>query len=299
MRSSVCRVAQCAWCTRSGSRCEGRVRALFAHASRRPRSFGLCSGCSGSLGMRRWARTRRSLRGQPRASPRPQRPTRSTSCARACRCRRTVRCPVDGPCPVRCRPLLTTVAMGTLVSPPCAANKRYSGIWHATKTIYREEGGIRALYRGMFATVLVRAARSAASPARRADGLVWMGLHPSQGVAPYVAINFTVYETLRSWVVDARGRQPTANEKLVCGALAGVTGQTSMCAAIQRAAQCRRHRANVAELARAARHSDVPVRRCATAAAGRRHARQPVPVQRRLERVHHNLEARRYDPVNN
>ena len=41
-----------------------------------------------------------------------------------------------------------------------AANKRYDGIWHATKLIYREEGGIPALYRGMLATVLVSWARA-------------------------------------------------------------------------------------------------------------------------------------------
>jgi len=47
-----------------------------------------------------------------------------------------------------------------------------------------------------------------------------------QGVAPYVAINFTVYETMRTWFVQWRERQPTANEKMICGALAGTAAQT-------------------------------------------------------------------------
>jgi solute carrier family 25 (mitochondrial phosphate transporter), member 23/24/25/41 len=105
------------------------------------------------------------------------------------------------------------------------ATKRYKGIADAVRVIYREEGGVRALYRGIVATNMVRLLPSAWAwtraplTRRRARG--------AKGVAPYVAINFTVYETLRKWVVGWRGRQPSANEKMVCGALAGVTGQTS------------------------------------------------------------------------
>ena len=59
--------------------------------------------------------------------------------------------------------------------------------------VVREEGGIKALYRGLPATVF--------------------------GVAPYVGINFAAYEALRG-VITPPGRTSAAR-KLLCGALAG------------------------------------------------------------------------------
>ena len=62
-----------------------------------------------------------------------------------------------------------------------------------TLKIVREEGGIRALYRGLVATAF--------------------------GVAPYVGINFASYEFLRG-IITPPGKTNVAR-KLLCGALAG------------------------------------------------------------------------------
>ncbi|KIY69538.1 mitochondrial carrier [Cylindrobasidium torrendii FP15055 ss-10] len=67
-----------------------------------------------------------------------------------------------------------------------------------TQKIMREEGGIRALYRGIVAT--------------------------ATGVAPYVGINFAAYEVLRG-IITPPG-QTSIPRKLLCGALAGSISQT-------------------------------------------------------------------------
>ena len=67
-----------------------------------------------------------------------------------------------------------------------------------TRKVMAEEGGIRALYRGLPATAF--------------------------GVAPYVGINFAAYEALRG-VITPPGKQ-SAVRKLSCGALAGSISQT-------------------------------------------------------------------------
>lgn len=80
-------------------------------------------------------------------------------------------------------------------------NPRYKGIADALKVIYKEEGGILALYRGLFPTLM--------------------------GVAPYVAINFMVYETLRGFfAIRSETGSPSVFQKLLCGALAGAAAQT-------------------------------------------------------------------------
>jgi solute carrier family 25 phosphate transporter 23/24/25/41 len=64
----------------------------------------------------------------------------------------------------------------------------------------RDEGGFRALYRGLVATAM--------------------------GVAPYVGINFAAYEALRS-VLTPPGKNGVAR-KLSCGALAGRRSHVSV-----------------------------------------------------------------------
>lgn len=71
-------------------------------------------------------------------------------------------------------------------------------IWGMTLKIMREEGGVRALYRGLVTTAV--------------------------GVAPYVGINFAAYEFLRS-VITPPGKSNVVR-KLTCGALAGSISQT-------------------------------------------------------------------------
>ncbi|CAO1623007.1 unnamed protein product [Sympodiomycopsis kandeliae] len=78
--------------------------------------------------------------------------------------------------------------------------KGIPGIWAMTAKVYREEGGIRGLYRGCVPT--------------------------SAGVAPYVAINFAAYEALRKRFIDSETGQVSTLMKLSCGALAGSISQT-------------------------------------------------------------------------
>ena len=91
----------------------------------------------------------------------------------------------------------------------------FRNIRHAFQTILKEEGGFWSgcLYRGLFPTLL--------------------------GIAPYVGLNFTVYETLKGYVLsylleedDHRDQLVVDNElpvkwKLTCGAIAGATAQSS------------------------------------------------------------------------
>lgn len=66
-------------------------------------------------------------------------------------------------------------------------------MWGMTVKVMREEGGVRALYRGMIPTAV--------------------------GVAPYVGINFAAYEALRGVITPPD--KVTIVRKLTCGALAG------------------------------------------------------------------------------
>lgn len=71
-------------------------------------------------------------------------------------------------------------------------------MWGMTLKVMREEGGFRALYRGMVPTAV--------------------------GVAPYVGINFAAYEALRGIITPPD--KSTVIRKLSCGALAGAVSQT-------------------------------------------------------------------------
>ncbi|KAJ1921903.1 hypothetical protein H4219_000249 [Mycoemilia scoparia] len=74
------------------------------------------------------------------------------------------------------------------------------GIWPTFVTIYKTEGGFRAVYRGLGATLA--------------------------GVAPYVALNFQCYEVLRKLFTPKGESAPSGVSKLICGALAGCCAQT-------------------------------------------------------------------------
>jgi len=69
-----------------------------------------------------------------------------------------------------------------------------------TIRIYKEEGGARGLYRGINPTII--------------------------GVAPYVGLNFAIYEFLRKLISPRDGGQPSAIRKLFCGGLSGAVSQT-------------------------------------------------------------------------
>lgn len=66
-------------------------------------------------------------------------------------------------------------------------------MWGMTLKVMREEGGVRALYRGLITTAV--------------------------GVAPYVGINFAAYEALRGYITPPG--KASVGRKLSCGALAG------------------------------------------------------------------------------
>ncbi|BGP28737.1 hypothetical protein JCM10296v2_000473 [Rhodotorula toruloides] len=79
---------------------------------------------------------------------------------------------------------------------------RSTGIVRMTLKVMREEGGVKALYRGLVPT--------------------------SAGVAPYVAFNFASYELLKIQLMDHNSdhHEPGTFAKLLCGGVAGAVSQT-------------------------------------------------------------------------
>lgn len=80
-----------------------------------------------------------------------------------------------------------------------AQQARLPGMWGVMKDIYRNEGGMLGLYRGIMPTIY--------------------------GVAPYVGLNFAVYESVRKRFVKVEGGEPTALQKLASGAISGAVAQ--------------------------------------------------------------------------
>jgi solute carrier family 25 phosphate transporter 23/24/25/41 len=74
------------------------------------------------------------------------------------------------------------------------------GMWETLTKMYRTEGGLSALYRGIIPTVA--------------------------GVAPYVGLNFMVYESIRKYLTPEGDKNPTAVRKLIAGAVSGAIAQT-------------------------------------------------------------------------
>ncbi|KAK2625279.1 hypothetical protein QTJ16_005648 [Diplocarpon rosae] len=74
------------------------------------------------------------------------------------------------------------------------------GMWATLVTMYRTEGGILALYRGIIPTVA--------------------------GVAPYVGLNFMTYEIARKYLTPEGEKNPSAVRKLAAGAISGAVAQT-------------------------------------------------------------------------
>jgi solute carrier family 25 (mitochondrial phosphate transporter), member 23/24/25/41 len=91
---------------------------------------------------------------------------------------------------------LSNIRSNTKDGPP----KKLPGMFKTIVHIYRTEGGITALYRGLLPTVL--------------------------GVAPYVGLNFAVYEHLRKVVTPEGQKNPTGVGKLVAGAISGAIAQS-------------------------------------------------------------------------
>jgi solute carrier family 25 phosphate transporter 23/24/25/41 len=73
-------------------------------------------------------------------------------------------------------------------------------MWTLLVNMYKTEGGIPALYRGIVPTVA--------------------------GVAPYVGLNFMVYEMARTQFTSEGQKDPSAIGKLGAGATSGAVAQT-------------------------------------------------------------------------
>lgn len=73
-------------------------------------------------------------------------------------------------------------------------------MWGILITMYKTEGGFTALYRGIIPTIA--------------------------GVAPYVGLNFMVYEIARTHFTPEGRKDPSAVGKLAAGAVSGAVAQT-------------------------------------------------------------------------
>jgi solute carrier family 25 phosphate transporter 23/24/25/41 len=74
------------------------------------------------------------------------------------------------------------------------------GMWETLGRMDKTEGGVSALYRGIVPTVA--------------------------GVAPYVGLNFMVYESVRKYLTKEGEKNPSALRKLLAGAISGAVAQT-------------------------------------------------------------------------
>ncbi|EXJ94694.1 hypothetical protein A1O1_03091 [Capronia coronata CBS 617.96] len=74
------------------------------------------------------------------------------------------------------------------------------GMWQTMVTMYKNEGGVFGLYRGIIPTVA--------------------------GVAPYVGLNFMVYESIRTYFTEPGEKNPAWYSKLAAGAISGAVAQT-------------------------------------------------------------------------
>lgn len=93
-----------------------------------------------------------------------------------------------------------SIQCADLVNLSRAEQQQLPGMWGVMKNIYKTEGGILGLYRGIMPTVY--------------------------GVAPYVGLNFAVYESIRKRFSRFEGGgEPTAVEKLASGAISGAVAQ--------------------------------------------------------------------------
>ncbi|KAE8144941.1 mitochondrial carrier domain-containing protein [Aspergillus avenaceus] len=80
------------------------------------------------------------------------------------------------------------------------SSKKLPGMFGTMVLIYRNEGGIVALYRGIVPTVA--------------------------GVAPYVGLNFMTYESVRNYLTPDGDTTPSSARKLLAGAISGAVAQT-------------------------------------------------------------------------
>ncbi|KAG6062038.1 hypothetical protein E4U32_002693 [Claviceps aff. humidiphila group G2b] len=97
---------------------------------------------------------------------------------------------------VRTRLSIQTASFSELGERPA----KMPGMWATLIQMYKTEGGMAALYRGIVPTVA--------------------------GVAPYVGLNFMVYESVRTYLTYEGEQNPGAGRKLLAGAISGAVAQT-------------------------------------------------------------------------
>lgn len=96
---------------------------------------------------------------------------------------------------VRTRLSIQSASFAALARP-----RELPGMWTTMVTMYKTEGGLPALYRGIIPTVA--------------------------GVAPYVGLNFMTYEHVRKVLTPEGEKNPDAVRKLLAGAISGAVAQT-------------------------------------------------------------------------
>ncbi|RYP52659.1 hypothetical protein DL768_002215 [Monosporascus sp. mg162] len=99
---------------------------------------------------------------------------------------------------VRTRLSIHSASFAALANKP--KDGKLPGMWTTMATMYKEEGGMAALYRGIIPTVA--------------------------GVAPYVGLNFMTYEFVRKYLTPEGDKNPNAGRKLLAGAVSGAVAQT-------------------------------------------------------------------------
>ncbi|KYK58050.1 hypothetical protein DCS_05063 [Drechmeria coniospora] len=97
---------------------------------------------------------------------------------------------------VRTRLSIQTASFAELGDKP----KKLPGMWQTMSHMMKTEGGVSAIYRGIIPTVA--------------------------GVAPYVGLNFMVYESVRKYLTPEGDRHPSAARRLLAGAISGAVAQT-------------------------------------------------------------------------
>ncbi|KAI0474522.1 mitochondrial carrier domain-containing protein [Xylaria cf. heliscus] len=98
---------------------------------------------------------------------------------------------------VRTRLSIQTASFAALGEVP---KDKLPGMWTTMVLMYKSEGGMAALYRGIIPTVA--------------------------GVAPYVGLNFMTYEFVRNHLTPEGDQNPSAARKLLAGAISGAVAQT-------------------------------------------------------------------------
>lgn len=97
---------------------------------------------------------------------------------------------------VRTRLSIQSASFADLGSKPA----ELPGMWATLVRMYKTEGGFPSLYRGIVPTIA--------------------------GVAPYVGLNFMVYEHVRQYLTPDGDKNPSAVRKLAAGAISGAVAQT-------------------------------------------------------------------------